>query len=152
MRMQPFDPGTPGKHPQLARSCTQKNAPRPRVDAERRQVDSRLTCRMRKIIVKTRAKLLSASLALLLCASARGATFTVTNTNDSGPGSLRQAIGDANNTFHAWRFARGATVELERAYVRSAAAAVTALVVRWRNGNVCRIDRGTPGQQRNGPF
>jgi len=34
---------------------------------------------------------------LLLAASAFGATFTVTNTNDSGPGSLRQAITDANS-------------------------------------------------------
>ena len=37
---------------------------------------------------------------LLLCAMARqtdAATITVTNTNDSGPGSLRQAIANANN-------------------------------------------------------
>jgi hypothetical protein len=36
----------------------------------------------------------------LLCASiiaARTATITVTNTNDSGPGSLRQALADAND-------------------------------------------------------
>ncbi len=36
---------------------------------------------------------------VVLCASAIGASaanFTVTNTNDSGPGSLRQAINDAN--------------------------------------------------------
>src|SRR5215470_19284580 len=31
---------------------------------------------------------------------AHAATFTVTNTNDSGAGSLRQAILDANNTVH----------------------------------------------------
>ena len=38
--------------------------------------------------------------ALLLAAttmSARAATITVTNTNDSGPGSLRQALANANN-------------------------------------------------------
>lgn len=33
---------------------------------------------------------------LLGVTTARGATFTVTNTNDAGPGSLRQAILDAN--------------------------------------------------------
>ncbi len=37
-----------------------------------------------------------AGLALALSASLSGATFTVTNTDDSGPGSLRQAILDAN--------------------------------------------------------
>src|SRR4029077_1056571 len=38
--------------------------------------------------------------ALLFCVStmpARAATITVTNTNDSGPGSLRQALRDAND-------------------------------------------------------
>ncbi len=47
--------------------------------------------------MKTRrlAVLLSALLAPL---AARAATFTVMNTNDSGPGSLRQAILDANST------------------------------------------------------
>jgi hypothetical protein len=37
---------------------------------------------------------------LLLCAMAMqtgAATITVTNTNDSGPGSLRQALANANN-------------------------------------------------------
>ena len=34
-------------------------------------------------------------MALLLATSLRAATFTVTNTNDSGPGSLRQAVADA---------------------------------------------------------
>ena len=37
---------------------------------------------------------------LLICAMAtqtRAATITVTNTNDSGPGSLRQALVDAND-------------------------------------------------------
>ena len=37
-------------------------------------------------------------LALFLATSASSATFTVTNTNDSGAGSLRQAINDANST------------------------------------------------------
>ncbi len=35
-------------------------------------------------------------LGLCLASAARAATFTVTNTGDSGPGSLRQAITDAN--------------------------------------------------------
>ncbi|MCA8926162.1 MAG: hypothetical protein KDD82_30425, partial [Planctomycetes bacterium] len=35
---------------------------------------------------------------LLLAGSARAATFTVTNTNDTGAGSLRQAVADANGT------------------------------------------------------
>jgi hypothetical protein len=37
---------------------------------------------------------------LLLCATgipAHADTITVTNTNDSGPGSLRQALADAND-------------------------------------------------------
>jgi len=34
--------------------------------------------------------------ALLVSGHVLAATFTVTNTNDSGPGSLRQAILDAN--------------------------------------------------------
>lgn len=38
-------------------------------------------------------------LALLLAGTTSAATFVVTNTNDSGPGSLRQAIADASNTF-----------------------------------------------------
>ena len=44
---------------------------------------------------------LQALVLLLSAASAPAATFTVTNTNDSGPGSLRQAILDANNTMGA---------------------------------------------------
>ncbi len=41
---------------------------------------------------------LNAGLAFALSAAAGAATFTVTNTDDSGPGSLRQAITDANAT------------------------------------------------------
>ena len=40
----------------------------------------------------------AALVALLLPAAANAAVFTVTNTNDSGAGSLRQAITDGNNT------------------------------------------------------
>ena len=38
------------------------------------------------------------AMSLLLATSAAATTFTVTNTNDSGPGSLRQAITDANSS------------------------------------------------------
>jgi predicted outer membrane repeat protein len=37
-----------------------------------------------------------AAAAVVLVSPARAATFAVTNTNDSGPGSLRQAVADAN--------------------------------------------------------
>lgn len=40
--------------------------------------------------------ILSLGLAVAFAPAARAATFTVTNTDDSGPGSLRQAIEDAN--------------------------------------------------------
>ena len=41
-----------------------------------------------------------AALFLFIVSAARGADFTVINTDDSGPGSLRQAILDANAMFH----------------------------------------------------
>lgn len=49
------------------------------------------------------SRMLSTVFCLMLCslclaASASGAPFTVSNTNDSGAGSLRQAITDANNS------------------------------------------------------
>lgn len=44
------------------------------------------------------ALLFACACSLLWPATAQAATFTVTNTNDSGAGSLRQAILDANNT------------------------------------------------------
>ena len=43
-----------------------------------------------------RARLLGLALTALAAGSLSAATFTVTNTNDSGAGSLRQAITDAN--------------------------------------------------------
>src|SRR6476661_8240963 len=52
---------------------------------------------MKLEIKRMRFALISVS---LLCAMARqtgAATITVTNTNDSGPGSLRQALANANN-------------------------------------------------------
>lgn len=46
------------------------------------------------------SKLLTVTFCLLLCAvlPAMAATYTVTNTNDAGAGSLRQAIINANAT------------------------------------------------------
>ena len=41
-------------------------------------------------------RFVAAMVGVVLCGALRAATFTVTNTNDSGPGSLRQAILDAN--------------------------------------------------------
>jgi hypothetical protein len=52
---------------------------------------------MKTKIVATR---FTTVLAWLLCAmaiTAEATTITVTNTNDSGPGSLRQALADAND-------------------------------------------------------
>jgi hypothetical protein len=50
-------------------------------------------------LVKTRILFFSAliSAAFVSLSSNQAATITVTNTNDSGPGSLRQALADANN-------------------------------------------------------
>jgi hypothetical protein len=45
-----------------------------------------------------RSLLLGCSLAIFSVLSTKAATFTVTNTNDTGPGSMRQAILDANAT------------------------------------------------------
>ncbi len=56
---------------------------------------------MRQFCATRSASLRSALLSALIlsrAAAAGGATFTVANTNDSGPGSLRQAILDANAT------------------------------------------------------
>ena len=56
---------------------------------------------IRKHLTSSRVLLLSAIILLALSPvdrqSVQAATFMVTNTNDSGPGSLRQAIIDANN-------------------------------------------------------
>src|SRR5438067_1009093 len=46
--------------------------------------------------MKTTRKTTIFILGLLLAQAALGATFTVTTTNDTGTGSLRQAIADAN--------------------------------------------------------
>lgn len=50
----------------------------------------------RRAAVALVAVLVTATLVVLLATPARAATFTVNTTNDSGPGSLRQAITDAN--------------------------------------------------------
>jgi hypothetical protein len=49
--------------------------------------------------MKTQILFISAlmSTAFVSLSSNHAATITVTNTNDSGPGSLRQALADANN-------------------------------------------------------
>src|SRR5947209_16074197 len=44
-----------------------------------------------------RLTLFAGAVALLILSTARAATFTVTNTNDTGAGSLRQAIADASS-------------------------------------------------------
>src|SRR5437762_4870967 len=46
--------------------------------------------------MKTKILILGLLLGLLAAQAARAATFTVTTTNDTGAGSLRQAITDAN--------------------------------------------------------
>src|SRR2546430_14702474 len=46
--------------------------------------------------MKTKILSLGLLLGLLAAQAARAATFTVTTTNDTGAGSLRQAIADAN--------------------------------------------------------
>ena len=51
---------------------------------------------MRKLYAFAATSALVIALALAEGQTARGAVFTVTNTFDSGPGSLRQAIADAN--------------------------------------------------------
>src|SRR3954471_15548394 len=48
--------------------------------------------------MKTKILILGLLLGLLAAQAARAATFTVTTTNDTGAGSLRQAITDANAT------------------------------------------------------
>src|SRR5437879_6637928 len=48
--------------------------------------------------MKTKILILGLLLGLLPVQAARAATFTVTTTNDTGAGSLRQAITDANAT------------------------------------------------------
>jgi len=47
--------------------------------------------------VKTRLAAIWVSLLCAVAIAAHADTITVTNTNDSGPGSLRQALVDANN-------------------------------------------------------
>jgi hypothetical protein len=65
----------------------------------RRAHARRLARERRRLEIATRRGALVAGAALsasaLMVSSAEGATFTVTNNNDSGPGSLRQAIADA---------------------------------------------------------
>ena len=48
--------------------------------------------------MKTKILILGLLLGLLAAQATLGATFTVTTTNDTGAGSLRQAITDANAT------------------------------------------------------
>src|ERR1043166_6732073 len=50
---------------------------------------------MKTTIVKQSAVLFA--IACVFCSRAFADTFTVTNTNDTGAGSLRQGIADANN-------------------------------------------------------
>ena len=61
-----------------------------------------------------RVTLLAGALALGLCGVSQAATFVVTNSDDSGPGSLRAAITDANATPDAdvITFASGGTISL----------------------------------------
>ena len=51
----------------------------------------------RALVLLAAAALVAIALMLVETKPAQAATFTVNNTNDSGFGSLRQAITDANN-------------------------------------------------------
>jgi hypothetical protein len=52
---------------------------------------------MKTKIVATRFTIVSAVVLCAVAFTAHATNITVTNTNDSGPGSLRQALADAND-------------------------------------------------------